>query len=141
MKIRYFLPTMLFMTFLIGVIFGMVLEKATFAAMAGWALKDTQLELNINLNETKLVEEANKTFTPAFRDALRDYNATQEEVLKKEIVQTGRMNECSQPNDCFYNQSLVGCHRDYHGCNWCCGNSCNLAMCFNYSSNWENHSK
>lgn len=44
---------------------------------------------------------------------------------------------CSSPSDCFYNNSLDGCHKAVDGCNQCCFNICNLMYCkdLNWSYN------
>jgi len=70
------------MLFFGGIIVGMGIQQRIFFIGLGEALSYTNIE--INFNETKLVEEMNKTFIPNFKAVMNDTLSQMEKGAKEE---------------------------------------------------------
>ena len=58
---------------LIGVIIGMLYQQLIFIKGATHILSYSDIEVNVNFNETKFLEELNNTFVPAWKE---EFNQT-----------------------------------------------------------------
>ena len=69
-----------------GVVIGMLLQQAIFKQGIIDVLSYSEVEVNVNMNTTKLVEELNNTFIPAWKQA---FNQTVHEQLNLSYNETG----------------------------------------------------
>jgi hypothetical protein len=76
-------------------------------------LNNVNLEVNIGINETLLINEFNKTVIP--------------ELQQKESVWNKPSDRCNSGGQCSNNPLMPGCR--IVGCNSCCGNSCTNKFC------------
>jgi len=67
--------------FAMGIVFGMMLQQAIIKQSVIDILSYSDVEVNVNFNETKLVQELNNTFIPAWKQA---FNQTVNEQLVPE---------------------------------------------------------
>ena len=70
--------------FILGFCIGMVFQQAVIVKDIIDILSYSEVEVNINLNETKLVEEINNTFSPLFKEEFNNSN-NEEEIFYSPI--------------------------------------------------------
>jgi len=77
MKINWFIVLAIMVGIICGIIIGMSYQQAiTRATLVEMVSNTENFELNIDLNETKLVQEINETFTPIFKEIFEVKNET-----------------------------------------------------------------
>jgi hypothetical protein len=59
-----------FTFFAVGFIFGIIYQQVIFIKGITYLTSYSNIEVNVNLNETKLVEKFNETFMPIFKENL-----------------------------------------------------------------------
>ena len=62
-----------------GIFCGMAYQQRLTMVLVAEALSYSDIEVNVNFNETKFIEELNKTIVPAFKES---FNLTEGEKLK-----------------------------------------------------------
>ena len=81
--------------FVFGIVVGMMIQQAIFKQGIIDVLSYTDVEVNINMNETKLVQELNNTFIPAWKEA---FNQTTYEQLDVR----GAIKNCTRDFNIYY---------------------------------------
>lgn len=58
--------------FILGMVFGMIIEQRIIGVVTADALSLTDIQINVNINETKMAQELNQTFIPAWKQAFNE---------------------------------------------------------------------
>lgn len=73
----------------VGFFLGMIYQQVLFANSAvkiGESIKGNTFNIEVDINETELINELNKTFTPMFKELWRESNFTYDKFPEDSIV-------------------------------------------------------